>query len=480
MPKRGGKRTKKRTHVTETEHEETAEEADGSIIPRTIVIRAPRTKLSHPMQVLQGELRKVMMPYTAEKLKEKKYNTLKDYTHVAGLLKVTHLMLLAPGGQKVSAEDAGAFSSSSPSSSSSSSSGSKVAERIQGAGALLKIARIPQGPTLTLRIEQYSLMRQVRATQKRSHDTPALYDHPPLVVLNNFGSSDAGDPSPSGAVPVQVKLMRITFQKLFPPTNVATVRLADCRRVALFHYDKEQQTVEMRHYAIRATPTSVSRPVKRVLQASSKELPDLGHLDDISDWLLGTSREGGGGGMAAGDASDSEAEGEEVVLPQRVRGRGNQAGQTCAMKLSELGPRLRMKLFKVERGVCDGDVLVHGVEKKTAAEVSAQRKVKAETEALKKRRRDEQEANVQRKQAALDEKRAAKRARREAREAALAARGGEDGKKREERGGGGGDGDDEYDDDEDEEADEEDTSEVSDDEEDGSEEAGEEDEDEDR
>jgi ribosome biogenesis protein SSF1/2 len=85
------------------------------------------------------------------------------------------------------------------------------------------------------------------------------------------------------------------------------------------------------------------------------------------------------------------------VLPQKMRGRGNHAAATAAVKLTELGPRLTMKLFKVERGVCEGDVMYHALESRTPQQVSAQRAVKAEAEALKRKRREEQEGNVARK-----------------------------------------------------------------------------------
>ena len=71
-----------------------------------------------------------------------------------------------------------------------------------------------------------------------------------------------------------------------------------------------------------------------------------------------------------GDASDSEAEeGDKVVLPQAMRGRGNHASATAAVKLTELGPRITMKLFKVERGVCEGDVMYHALESRTPEQV---------------------------------------------------------------------------------------------------------------
>lgn len=95
-----------------------------------------------------------------------------------------------------------------------------------------------------------------------------------------------------------MKLMRITFQHMFPTINTKTVKLSDCRRVVLYHYHKDEGTVEMRHYAIKAQPVGVSSAVKRILQS---RIPNLGDLEDVSQFL-----EGAGGGAA----SDSEAEDE--------------------------------------------------------------------------------------------------------------------------------------------------------------------------
>lgn len=70
--------------------------------------------------------------------------------------------------------------------------------------------------------------------------------------------------------------MRITFQHMFPTINTKTVKLSDCRRVVLYHYHKDEGTVEMRHYAIRAQPVGVSTAVKRILQS---RVPNLGDLE---------------------------------------------------------------------------------------------------------------------------------------------------------------------------------------------------------
>lgn len=88
---------------------------------------------------------------------------------------------------------------------------------------------------------------------------------PPLVVLNNF----------SQATESHTKLMRVTFQHMFPTINIKTVKLSECRRVVLFHLN-EDGNVEVRHYAVRANPVGVSKSVKRILDA---KIPDLGSLE---------------------------------------------------------------------------------------------------------------------------------------------------------------------------------------------------------
>jgi ribosome biogenesis protein SSF1/2 len=141
------------------------------------------------------------------------------------------------------------------------------------------------------------------------------------------------------------------------------------------------------------------------------KIPNLSKLQDISDYISGTTLSGD----PVGAMSDSEPEDEasHVVLPQNFTGRGNAKSQKSALKLVELGPRLRMRLMKVEKELGSGEVMYHAYVTKTESEVKAKEaEIKAAAE-LKKRRREEQEANVARKTAARDEKRQAKKRRQE-------------------------------------------------------------------
>lgn len=234
-----------------------------------------------------------------------------------------------------------------------------------------------------------------------------LFHSAPLIVLNNFVDCDK-----------HLKLVSVTFQNMFPPINVERIRLSECRRVVLVHLDKESGNVELRHFAIRAAPLGISKPVKKITKT---RIPDLGQLEDISE-LFGVS--------AGGFASDSEVDDEDahVTLPQNYAGRGNTRANQSAIRLSEIGPRITMELTKVVKGLCNGEVLFNAHVKKTPEEVATQRAALAEKERVKKERREEQQRNVERKKAEKAAKKAEKLARKRARlEAAAKDAEGEDG-----------------------------------------------------
>ncbi|GMH92826.1 hypothetical protein TrVE_jg10818 [Triparma verrucosa] len=320
MPKHGRKRKKTRTHVVDDESAANALKSAEPPPPRSMVVRHGSSSAEEPeLSELVGDWRNLMSPATALKLKERKGAKIRDYAEMAPVLGVTHLL---------------AFSMN------------------EGGNVNCKIARVPSGPTLTFKIKRFSLSKQVRAVQKRPIDTSSgIFQTAPVVVTNNFGGSEEA---------AHIKLMRITFQNMFPAVDVGNVKLSDVRR----------------------------------------------------DYIIGNT------GAFGGAMSDSEGEDEaaNVVLPQKFTGRGNSKSQKSALKLVELGPRMRMKLMKVERGLAAGDIMYHSVVKKTPEEAKSQKSSIVQKEALRKQRREEQEENVQRKKNAKEEKKEAKRVKREARD----------------------------------------------------------------
>lgn len=58
-------------------------------------------------------------------------------------------------------------------------------------------------------------------------------------------------------------------------------------------------------------------------------------------------------------------------LSQDIKQNGavNLKSTTSAIRLSEIGPRLKLKLIKIEEGICDGEVLYHDFITKTPEQV---------------------------------------------------------------------------------------------------------------
>lgn len=339
----------------------------------TLQIR--RGKVESEVVELVDDLRKLMLPFTAIHFKEDAKNsklTLSRYSkELAMPMGISHILAFSQNEERLN----------------------------------MRLARVPEGPTMTFRVQQFSLCKHVKAIQRRPYNSAGAFQQAPVVVTNNFGDATAQP---------HVKLMRITFQNMFPAINVATVKLADCRRVVLFNLtrnDEGQDVVQVRHFAIKATPVGINKKVRRLIQT---KVPNLGNVQDIADYIAGSAT----ATTEAGNASDSEPEDEtsHVVLSQKYAGRGNAKSQKSALKLVELGPRLSLHLVKVERGLGGGDVMYHAHIHKTAEEVKELKERKQKEVMLKQQRREEQERNVERKRKAAEDKRESKRKRKEERE----------------------------------------------------------------
>ncbi|EQB77638.1 Suppressor of SWI4 1-like protein [Camelus ferus] len=244
------------------------------------------------------------------------------------------------------------------------------------ASRLQKLMRLPGGPTLTFRIDKYTLVRDVVSSLRRHRMHEQQFAHPPLLVLNSFG--------PHG---MHVKLMATMFQNLFPSINVHKVNLNTIKRCLLISYKPESQELDFRHYSIKVVPVGASRGMKKLLQ---EKFPNMSRLQDISE-LLAT-----GAGLSE---SEAEPDGEHNIteLPQAVAGRGNMRAQQSAVRLTEIGPRMTLQLIKIQEGIGAGNVLFHSFVHKTEEELQAILAAKEEKLQLKAQRQDQQAQNVQRK-----------------------------------------------------------------------------------
>ncbi|KAK1001257.1 rRNA-binding ribosome biosynthesis protein [Friedmanniomyces endolithicus] len=404
-------RVKKRTHIGAPGRQTApgnAPSKPGERTPKSMVIRIGASEVGPSVTQLVRDVRTMMEPQTATRLRERRSNKLRDYTTMAGPLGVSHLLLF-----------------------SKSSSGNTN----------MRLALTPRGPTFHFRVEKYSLCKDVQKGMRRPK-IGANDNHltPPLLVMNHFTTQLKegvnGEPQPP-QIPKHLESLTTTvFQSLFPPINPTTTPLKGIKRVLLLDRkpadptsDSASYIVDLRHFAIETrTAKSVPKALRK-LDAAEKlkhpggqkrkrgALPNLGKLDDVADYLLDPHA---ADGFTSGSDSEPDTDAEvEVLAPtaQRVQRRNTKKSSDEAarsssdrrdprvnvekkgIKLHELGPRLRLRLTKVEEGVCAGKVMWHEYIHKTKEELKRMDRVHEVRRQEKEARKKEQRANVERKRA---------------------------------------------------------------------------------
>ena len=244
--------------------------------------------------------------------------------------------------------------------------------------------------------------------------------------MNNFSTPNANAKS---KVPKHLESLATTvFQSLFPPLNPQVTPLKSIQRTLLLNREQSETDdgsfiLNFRHYAITTRSAGVSRQLRRIKGAeqfmstkSSRkgQMPNLGKLEDIADYLVG---EGGDGYMTdatSGSELDTDAEvevldsGPRQVLSAKARQAAAKAGgeveeeenvERRAVKMVELGPRMRLRLTKIEEGLCSGKVMWHEYVHKSKEEIKELEKRWEKRRQEKEARRKEQKANVEKKKA---------------------------------------------------------------------------------
>jgi ribosome biogenesis protein SSF1/2 len=228
-------------------------------------------------------------------------------------------------------------------------------------GSYMRIARTPQGPTLTFRILNFSLASDVRKIQENPHSPSFEFSTEPILVMSGFGNDEER----------VNKLLKATFKESFPSFNVITANLNDCKRVVLIQNDKENEKIYFRHFLITTHMVGISENIQKIVKGKSDV--DLSDYKDVSQYILET------------DAKESIDKDE--MIP----------GGTSAVRLIELGPRLELQLVKIEEKLCTGTVWYHRFVQKTPEEIEElQKKIEARR-LSKENRKKEQEQNVAKK-----------------------------------------------------------------------------------
>lgn len=407
------RRTKKRTHVPIDQ-----EALKG--IPKSMVIRVGQTSLSnHSLNQLVKDFRQIMQPYTAIKLKERKSNKLKDFVVMCGPLDVSHLFIFTQS------EKTGNVS--------------------------LKVARTPKGPTITFNVLNYSLSKDIKKFLKRPKSlNKEDVLNPPLLVLNGFNTKNNNDKE-SEDNNVE-KIIISMFQNVFPPLNPNKTQLNSIRRVLMLYKDSVTKEISLRHYFIDVKDVELSRNLKKLYNAKThlnKSLPNLHRKKDISSLILDHDINAYTSESEMEDDEDAivkisensqnnkigvvkqlkkpkldietglENEDDEGEEKREVSTTTNNtpymAPRKKAIRLTEVGPRLNLRLVKIEEGICSGKVLHHEFVYKTDEEIRLLEKRHQAKLRLKEQRKKEQEANIAKKKAAKEAKKQRKLERRNAR-----------------------------------------------------------------
>lgn len=359
-------------------------------VPQSMVIRMSASDIGPSISQLAADFRDVVQPHTAARLKERRSNRLRDYTTMAGPLGVTHFFLFS---------------------------------RSQNGNVHLRFALHPRGPTMQFRVEEYVLARDIHHVQKRPRaGWTEAFATPPLLVQHGMASSEAylaGKPKEKQLE----SLAQTMFNSMFPVISPTTTKLENIKRILLLKRERQEDgtfVINLRHYAITQKRTGVSKKIQRLDPQEQKRrekrgaaLPNLGQLEDAADYVLNPHHDGYTSASETELDTDNEVEvvqtssrkvlskkqmerirngeGKDQVTPPRTK------VEKRAIKLVELGPRMKLRLVKVEEGLSEGRVMWNEFVAKSEAEEKELDAKWDDKRKLKEERRLQQKQNVEKK-----------------------------------------------------------------------------------
>ena len=359
-------------------------------VPQSMVIRMGAGDIGTSISQLALDFREVVQPHTAARLKERKSNRLRDYTTMAGPLGVTHFFLFS---------------------------------RSEKGNVHLRFGLHPRGPTLQFRVDDYVLAKDIQHAQKRSRAGWAeAFAHPPLLVQHGMASSEeelTGKPKEK-----QLEALTQTmFNAMFPVITPSTTKLEKIKRILLLKRERQEDgtfVINLRHYAITQRSAGQSKRVQRLDPQEQKRrerrgaaLPNLGQLEDAAEYIM--NPDDGGFTSASDTELDTDNEVEVVqtttrkVLSRKEMEKVRNSDQKeqpaksrsnvekRAIKLVEIGPRMKLRLTKVEEGLCEGRIMWNEFISKSKAEEKELDQKWDEKRKLREERRQRQKENVERK-----------------------------------------------------------------------------------
>lgn len=161
-------------------------------------------------------------------------------------------------------------------------------------------------------------------------------------------------------------------------------------------FNSQKDVVYLRHYHIQSTPNNINKNLKKVIK--SNKVPDLSKYDDVSEYFLRNNN------------LISDSEGEDLPDNTFMQTKKSQISQNHlnyqqAIRLHEVGPRMALRLIKIQEGVMTGKIIYHKFIKKTAEEILSQTNKIHQKINEKQKRKDQMQKIIQQKeQEKLDKK----------------------------------------------------------------------------
>lgn len=345
-----------------------------------------RGKTGLYLQKLIKELRRLLYPYCAINLKETKRNTLKDFLNIVDVYGLSHMFALT-NTQKAS---------------------------------YLRLARMPSGPTITFQIEKYCLAADLFREDITTKNLSKTFNSAPILIINGFSNT---------SVPIKyleaIQIVSTMFQSVFPAINPNEFKSYQAKKVVLLNLnliknkkDELEPVFELRHYDIDFERSSSKKTISNIL---NNKKTDFSNYNNIADYILNQT------GFT--DVSDNEGIDTNLNLIEEKKNKlsreekkklkiskleGNYTNDDnnenlknnnktytdnqTKVKIHEIGPRLNLKLVKIEEGFFKGNVAFHKFVVKSKKEIYEKSKEIKEKKEEKQKRREEQEANVKRKE----------------------------------------------------------------------------------
>ena len=212
-------------------------------MPKSMILR--RSKMEKEGRRVEKNLRDLMYPFTAMKLKETTKLKLKDIMEVSRNYNVKNMIFLTS----------------------------------KNTNLYLKFLVTPTGPTLTFKVCSYVLSNDLQQLLPRNKTVNTITLGIPMVICKGFDESNAKENS-------QDHLMHSLFKNLFPGVlHHKNMNANSFKRCVFFYFNKEKNVVELRNYFIKKHITDINKNLKKML--NDGHIPNFENVNDVADLFAG-------------------------------------------------------------------------------------------------------------------------------------------------------------------------------------------------